>query len=549
MTSTYDAELAVNLIQRACVGDILTRTTARFPDRTAVVDGDVAFTYRALNDAVNQVARSLLASGLRRGDVVGVVSRNHWVIPVTYLAAAKTGLVYLPLNVALTTDEMRFMLDEAEAAVLVAEEAFADHTRALLDALPGLRALYVVDDGPPAATQPVGGRTERVAPFADLMTGPADEVEVLVENADTLQLLYTSGTTDRPKGVATSHLAVLISGLSTALAMHLEHTDVTLSVMPLFHTGQLNAMWLPHVFAGACTVIQRTYDPDAALDAVAVHGVTTALMTGPMWVGLLDQPGIGDRDLSTVRLCVIGAASLSPERVKVLASRFPNAQCRLISGQTEFTPVNEIQRPEHAHTKTTSWGAPAVTMGIAAMGEEGNLLPAGELGELVYRGPQAMTGYFKNPEATAEAFRHGWFHTGDLGWVDEENVVWFVDRRKDIIKTGGENVASLEVELAIAGHPAVAECAVVGLPHERWTEAVTAFVRRSPGAPVSVEELEAHCRERLAGFKVPKAVVLLDELPRSSSGKIQKFQLRADYAQFYAGAPGVVAPASSVSTS
>ncbi|MFR9802102.1 AMP-binding protein [Pseudonocardia sp. RS010] len=549
MTGTYDAELAANLIQRACVGDVLTRTTARFPDRTAVVDGGVVLTYRALNAAVNQVARSLLASGLRRGDVVGVVSRNHWVIPVTYLAAAKAGLVYLPLNVALTTDEMRFMLDEAEASVLVAEEAFAGHTRALLDALPALRALYVVDDGPPRDTRPVGGATERVAPFADLMTGPADEVEVLVENADTLQLLYTSGTTDHPKGVATSHLAVLISALSTALAMHLEHTDVTLSVMPLFHTGQLNAMWLPHLFAGAATVISRSYDPDAALDAVAAHAVTTTLMTGPMWVGLLDQPRIGDRDLSSVRLCVIGAASLSPERVAVLASRFPNAQCRLISGQTEFTPVNEIQRPEHAHTKTTSWGAPAVTMGIAAMDEEGNLLAAGELGELVYRGPQAMTGYFKNPEATAEAFRHGWFHTGDLGWVDEENVVWFVDRRKDIIKTGGENVASLEVELAVAGHPAVAECAVVGLPHERWTEAVTAFVRCSPGATVTVEELEAHCRERLAGFKVPKALVLLDELPRSSSGKIQKFRLRVEYAEHYAGAPGVVAPASRVATS
>ncbi|MBW0103183.1 AMP-binding protein [Pseudonocardia sp. KRD291] len=548
MTGTYDAELATNLIQRACVGDVLTRTTARFPHRTAVVDGDVVLTYRALNDAVNQVARSLLASGLQRGDVVGVVSRNHWVIPVTYLAAAKAGLVYLPLNVALTTDEMCFMLHEAEAAVLVAEEAFSDHTRALLEALPAVRALYVVDDGPPHDTQPVGGTTERVAPFAGLMTGPTAEVEVLVENADTLQLLYTSGTTDRPKGVATSHLAVLISGLSTALAMQLEHIDVTLSVMPLFHTGQLNAMWLPHLFVGACTVISRSYDPDAALDAVADHGITTTLMTGPMWVGLLDQPGIGDRDLSTVRLCVIGAASLSPERVAVLASRFPNAQCRLISGQTEFTPVNEIQRPEHAHTKTTSWGAPAVTMGIAAMDEEGRLLPPGELGELVYRGPQAMTGYLKNPEATADVFRHGWFHTGDLGWVDEENVVWFVDRRKDIIKTGGENVASLEVELAVAGHPAVAECAVVGLPHERWTEAVTAFVRCSAGAAVSTGEIVTHCRDRLAGFKVPKAVILLDELPRSSSGKIQKFHLRAEYAELYAGEAGVVAPSAPVTT-
>lgn len=529
-----DAAMAANLIQRACVGDAVTRTAARFPGRAAVVDGERVFTYSELNIAASQVARSLLSSGLERGDVVAIISRNTWALPVTYLAAAKSGLVFLPINAALTAAEMSYILSDSGARALVAESLFEGKVAELLADVRGLDSAYIVEpsDRGPLATG-AGGKT--VLDFEELMTGSPEEVEVMIDERDTLQLMYTSGTTSNPKGVEISHLAALFSGLCAALEMKLDHTDVNVAIMPMFHVGQLNCMWVSHMLVGATSVLVRSYDPVAVMSTIEDRQATTTLMTAPMWTGLLDSPEVEGRDFSSMRLCMIGAATLAPERVEQLTRTFPNAEARLMSGQTEFTPPNELQRPEHAHTKTTSWGPPTTTMGVQVMDESGQLLPHGEVGELVYRGPQAMTGYFKNPEATAEAFRHGWFHTGDLGWIDEENVVWFVDRMKDVIKTGGENVASIEVELSIAGLPEVAECATVGLPHPRWTEAVTAFVRLAPGRRVSEEQILERCRERLAPFKVPKRIIFVDELPRSSSGKIQKFELRTDFGELYEG--------------
>ncbi len=526
--------MAENLVQRACVGDMATRTAARFPDRAAVVDGERVFTYSELNNAANQVARSLLSSGLGHGDVVAVISRNTWAMPVTYLAAAKAGLVFLPLNAALTSAEMSYILSDSEARTLVAESPFEDKAVALLADVGGLDSAYIVEpsSGGPAAT---AGGGKPVLDFEELMTGSTEEVEVRIEDRDTLQLMYTSGTTSNPKGVEISHLAALFSGLCAALELKLVYTDVNVAIMPLFHVGQLNCMWVSHMLVGACSVMVRSYDPVEVMSTIEAKQATTTLMTAPMWTGLLDLPEAEERDFSSMRLCVIGAATLAPERVEQLTRIFANAEARLMSGQTEFTPPNEIQRPEHARTKTTSWGPPTTTMGVQVMDNDGQLLAPGEVGELVYRGPQAMTRYYKEPEATAEAFRHGWFHTGDLGWIDEENVVWFVDRKKDIIKTGGENVATIEVELSIAGLPGVAECATVGLPHPRWTEAVTAFVRLAPGQQVSEEEMIRLCRERLAAFKVPKRIIFMDELPRSSSGKIQKFELRTAYSDLYTG--------------
>ncbi|HEY8488178.1 MAG TPA: AMP-binding protein, partial [Thermaerobacter sp.] len=314
--------------------------------------------------------------------------------------------------------------------------------------------------------------------------------------------------------------------------------DVFLLVLPIFHCAALNAILIPTLLVGGTAVFLRKYDVRDVMDALERYRVTHVLLLPMMWQELIQQPDAGQRDFSSVRRCLYAMAPMAPERIAEIRRFFPNADVVLGSGQTEFTPPTVFQRPHHQDTKPASWGLPTVMTDVRIMDDQGNLLPRGQVGEIVYRGPQCMTAYWNNPEATAEAFRHGWFHSGDVGWMDEEGVVWFTDRKKDMVKTGGENVASIEVERALLAHPAVAECAVVGLPHERWGEAVTAFVLLKPGARAAEAELIAHCRERLAGFKVPKRVVFVDGFPRTGTGKIQKHVLRQEHQGLYAGPAG-----------
>jgi long-chain acyl-CoA synthetase len=247
-----------------------------------------------------------------------------------------------------------------------------------------------------------------------------------------------------------------------------------------------------------------------------------------MWQDLLAQPDLRNRDLSALRLCIYGMAQMAPERVAELV-RALDADVLLGSGQTEFLPPTCFQRPEHQAAKSGSWGPATALTDIRIIDEDGNLLARGEVGEIVYRGPHSMTEYFRSPEATADAFRDAWFHSGDIGYLDDEGVVWFTDRKKDMVKSGGENVSSIEVERAILSHPDVTDCAVVGLPHERWGEAVTAFVT----ATAPEEALIAWCEERLAPFKVPKRIVVVDEFPRTGTGKIQKQPLRESHRGLY----------------
>ncbi|EKP95270.1 long-chain-fatty-acid--CoA ligase [Thermaerobacter subterraneus] len=551
-------DLALNLIQRVCAGDILTRTAQRYPGKTAIVDihGGRTLTYAELNRYANRVGRALLGLGLGHQDKVAIMARNTWQFVVTYFACAKAGLIAMPVNLGLRPEEIGYVLHDAGARVVVAEGIFRTALEAAASRLPAIQRVYLTEvdpateftaghvqflafdrllAGPPAqASSPGGGPPGGGGPRAGLDPDDA-ELEVFIADRDTVQCLYTSGTTSLPKGVLTSHLAVTITALASAVANKSDPDDVLLLVLPIFHCAALNALLLPALLVGATAVFLRKYDVRDVMDALERHRVTHVLLLPMMWQELLQQPGVRERDFSSVRRCLYAMAPMAPERIAEIQALFPNADVVLGSGQTEFTPPTVFQRPHHQHTKPASWGLPTVMTDVRIMDDQGRLLPRGQVGEIVYRGPQCMTAYWNNPEATAEAFRHGWFHSGDVGWMDEEGVVWFTDRKKDMVKTGGENVASIEVERALLAHPAVAECAVVGLPHDRWGEAVTAFVLLKPGSQATEEELIAHCRERLAGFKVPKRVVFATEFPRTGTGKIQKHVLRQQHRDLYQG--------------
>ncbi|WP_239615497.1 class I adenylate-forming enzyme family protein [Cohnella mopanensis] len=523
-----NSHLERNLIQRVCVGDMLTRTTQRFPNKIALVDRDVVLTYEEFNGRVNQVARTLLQRGYQKGDVVATLCENTNEFVITYFACAKSGLVVMPLNIKLELDNLVYQLNQSETKVLVFTQSSKDKVEILIDEIPSLQDLFMTEVDEEFM---LGGKN--IFPFSQLESGDASEIEVMIEDRDTLQLMYTSGTTSKPKGVETSHLAIYFSTMSTALQYKLDHNDSSIVMLPLFHVGGLTCILLPNILVGGTNVLIRQYNASKILNAMEQYRTTWTMLSAPMWLEISDQPGLSARDFSSMRLCVCAIATLPPARHQQVKSIFNNATIILISGQTEFTPPNTAQRPEHAISKSTAWGEPVVAQTAKAMDDDGNILPPGELGELVYRGPQSMTCYFKDPEATESAFKYGWFHSGDSGFIDEENVVWFVDRKKDIIKTGGENVASVEVELVVRSHAKVAECAAVGLPHERWSEAVTVFAKIKEGESVPENELIDFCKERLAGFKVPKKVVFINEFPMTASGKIQKHELRNIYKDLY----------------
>jgi acyl-CoA synthetase (AMP-forming)/AMP-acid ligase II len=300
--------------------------------------------------------------------------------------------------------------------------------------------------------------------------------------------------------------------------------------MPMFHTAQLNAFCTPAVAVGAQIVVHRGFDPAGFLDTVEAERITQVFALPMMFRAALEHDSFGGRDLSSLRRAVYAMAPMPQAQIKACLDGF-GCEFALLFGQTEMSPITTLFRPEHQLSHIGAVGTPLTGVQVGIMDETGRLLPRGGTGEIVYRGPSTMTGYLHDETATAAAFEHGWFHSGDVGRLGEDGVLWFVDRYKDVIKTGGENVASLEVERAVYDtEPAVAEVVVVGLPHERWTEAITAVVVPKPGARIDPEALRTALRDRLDGYKVPKAVIVVDALPRTSTGKIRKNVVRETHA-------------------
>jgi long-chain acyl-CoA synthetase len=524
-------EPAENLIQRVNVGDSLTRSAAARPAQLAVVDGDRRWTYAELNAWVNRVAHGLAARGYARGDALGLASGNSAEFLAVYYACAKLGVVCVPINLGWRPDEVAYVLEHSRARALVVETQLVAAMAEAVAAAPGVADVVV--------TPGTGGGYERRpaertwTTLDELAADDDREPEVVVEDRDPLSYLYTSGTTSFPKGVVGSHLAIYLESMSTALDNGWSASDRFAALMPMFHTAQLNAFCTPAVLVGATIHVLRGFDPRVFLDTIERERITQVFGLPMMYRAALESPGFVDRDMSSLRRAVYAMAPMPDALIRACLAGF-GCDFALLFGPTEMSPVTTFFRPEHQLTHIGAVGTPVTGVQVAIMGPDGELLPTGEQGEIVYRGPSTMNGYLRNPEATAEAFAHGWFHSGDVGRFGDDGVLWFADRYKDVIKTGGENVASIEVEKAVyAADPRVAEAVVVGLPHPRWSEAITAVVVPKPGERIDEAELLAALKERLDGYKVPKAVLLVDELPKTSTGKIQKNVVRQAHAGFY----------------
>lgn len=512
--------LDMNLIERVCVGDIVQRSADVYPDRIALVDGERQLSYAEFNARVDQLGHALLRLGLQHQDIVALAARNRLEMLITYFACARAGLICMPINLGLRASEIAFCLRDARARVLIAEHALRDVVEAARqEAPPELAHVFWFGGGSPAPAEDFD------ALLASGQTGP---LEVMVRDRDVVQLLYTSGTTANPKGVLTSHVAVTIAGLANAIVHQCTPDMSALVGLPLFHCAMLNSVAMPFLTVGGKLVLTQGFDPADSARLIDEHQINVMVLLPMMYGVWLSDPAYQDRTFPSMKRAMYAMAPMPPERLEAIHGMFPNADVVLGSGQTEFTPATCVQRPEHQWSKAATWGTATVMTRVAIMDEDGRLLPRGETGEIVYRGPQGMQGYLNLPAENHKSFRHGWFHSGDVAHIDEDGAIWFKDRYKDVIKSGGENVASIEVERCLLQHPAVADVAVIGAPHERWGEAVVASVVLAPGQQADEAALIAHCREHLGGFKVPKAVMIVSEFPRTGTGKIQKHLIRAE---------------------
>ncbi len=520
-----ELHLQRNLISRVNVGDLLTRSAARAPQRPAVIDGARRFTYRDLNDQVNRTAHGLSALGYRRGDALGLMSTNNAEFLVTYFACAKLGLICVPINLFWRNKELAYVLDHAAIRGMVVEASLLDQLDPALADVPGVRDIIVIGAGTPAAAD------RRIVPFDGLQEAmSSDEPEVQVEDRDPISYLYTSGTTSAPKGVVSSHLAVYLESLGVALDTRMTAEDRVTALMPLFHTAQLNVIVTPAIAVGAAIFIQRGFDALRLLDLIETERLTLAFALPMMYRALLEQEG---RDVSSLRLAIYAMAPMPTHELRRAIETF-GCDFALMFGQTEMNPLSTYFRPEHQLSHPGAVGTPSVNVEVAIMNEAGERLPLGQSGEIVYRSPQVLSGYLHNPQATDAAFAHGWFHSGDAGHFDADGILWFEDRFKDVIKSGGENVASIEVEKALyAADPGVQEAAVIGLPHDHWGEAVTAIVIPKPGQTLDETALLAKLRDHLSPYKCPKRILFAEAMPKTATGKIQKAKLRTEFAGLY----------------
>lgn len=502
-------------------GDLLHRTARRRPGKTAIVDGDVRWTFAEFDAAVNRTAHALAARGLRKGDRLALASHNCRQYAVLAFATARLGVVLVPVNFMLNADEIGYIVGHSGASGIVAEDVLvpaAEKALAIAGVEGGVRGVIGA---------PVDG-WEDVDGWA--AEGPDGAPDVPVEDDDPLRLMYTSGTESRPKGVMLTSRSLISQYVSCIVDGEMSDDDVEVHALPMYHCAQLDCFFSVDVYLGTTSIILPGPDPALLLETIEREKVTKLFCPPTVWISLLRHPDFDVRDLSSLRKGYYGASPMPVEVLRELQRRLPDVRLWNFYGQTEMAPLATILRPDEQLERAGSAGRAAINVETMLVDDDGNPVAPGEVGEIVHRSPHAALGYYRDEEKTAEAFRGGWFHSGDLGIMTEDGYLSVVDRKKDMIKTGGENVASREVEEAIYELEGVAEVAVFGISHPHWIEAVTAVVVPKPGASLDADAVNAHARERLAPYKRPKYVVVAEALPKNPSGKILKRELREAHA-------------------
>jgi fatty-acyl-CoA synthase/long-chain acyl-CoA synthetase len=506
------------------LSDQLARHARSIPDTTALrFDGD-GLTYGELDERVTRLARALRERGVVSGDRIAVLALNGLEVVEAFLAGVRLGAIVVPVNFRLVADEVAYVLADSGAVAVVTDGPMAAVMAKAREQAAAVTTALVIGGGDAGP-----GSENYAAAVAAAGTEPLDDV--VAEEAPAF-IMYTSGTTGRPKGAVLTHRNLLLHAFSHVTHLGWDPGDrVSTYGAPLFHIAALSGL-LPTLLIGGCSVITKSggFDPVGMLDLMESEGITSIFLVPAMWAAVVAVPGVASRDLSRLKRISWGAAPASTTLLRTMLGTFPQAEMVTAFGQTECSPVTCVLRGEDALRKIGSVGTPMLNVEVRVVDESMNDVPRGAVGEIVYRSPMVMKEYWNKPEATAEAFGGGWFHSGDLVRQDQDGYFYVVDRKKDMIISGGENIYCAEVEDVLAAHPKVGEVALIGVPDTKYGEAPLAVVApRDEADPPTAEELAAWCRERLARYKNPREYSIVGALPRNPSGKVLKTQLREDH--------------------
>ncbi|MEX2290151.1 MAG: long-chain fatty acid--CoA ligase [Mycobacteriales bacterium] len=497
---------------------VLEHHADRFPERPLAVCEGVPTTYGQMLDRVRRLAGGLRSRGIGRGDIVGLLAYNSTEFLEVIFAANYIGAVAMPVNWRLSPTEVAYILTNSRAKILVSEVALGHvAVPALAQAEQEVVGLAVDDLREP------GWST-----LAELRLAEPVPAAAQVQEGDLHRLMYTSGTTSHPKGVMITHENLMWKNMAHVVEFSVTAEDVGLVCGPLYHVGALDLTTTTVLYAGGTVVIHPRFDAERVVAEIERGRITNVWLPPAMLNAILALPDIERGDLGGLRFLIAGGEKMPEPLIKRVQDLFPNAWFVDAYGLTESVSGDTFLDRRFTLERRGSVGKPCLHLEVAIWDLDGeDTVPAGVTGEIVLRGPKLFRGYWRNPEATEAAFRGGWFHTGDIGYLDEDGFLYIVDRLKDMIISGGENIASIEVERVLYGYPGLREAAVVARPDERWGEVPVAYVAMEPGVQATEEQVVAHCRQQLAKFKAPSAVVFVDELPRNPSGKVLKRELRA----------------------
>ena len=502
------------------VGDFLDYAADHFPGKLAIIFKDKRLTYQQLKERVQRLSAGLISQGVKKGDRVAVLMWNCTELIETYLASIRIGAIFTPVNYRLTRGELEYVLRDADPSLLIIDQKCRD----MIDgdmASTGLagRLYYAGPQMPPG-----------MKPYNDLFPDMPCHDKPVIGIHDPCQLIYTSGTTARPKGVLLSHDNVVWNTVNMLLRRHDRHDDIAIIAGPMFHSAALNSHYTARLSMGATSIVMERFDPQELMSLIPRERVTVVSGSPTLLIILMEHCKPGDYDTSSVTTLTSGADKLPLQVQKAIREYFPNVNGVYdVYGPTECSPCVTTLDACDSLRKVGSVGPPLPFVKVRLLDDAGKDVRAGEIGEIVVQGPNVMLGYYKQPEETAKVLKDGWFYTGDMAWADEEGYLFFSDRKKDVIVSGGENIASREVEEALYKHPDVFRAAVFGVPDEKWGERVIAAIVPKEGAHPVAEEVRAFTKQHLAGYKIPREIMVMDQLPESGTGKVQKNELKKIY--------------------
>jgi len=520
-----------NRVNRWVIADMIRRSAYHYPDKKALIFKDKTLTYAQLEEECNRVANALRDLGIKKYDRVAILAHNTLHHVITWMACCKIGAIYLAINYLLRGKDISYCINHSESMTFIVEDALYDLVKDVLSDMPTVKTWIWSNQG--AGKPNIGGK------FRDFdewyKKYPATEPDEILHIEDPCQMTYTSGTEALPKGVIISNQALMAQYMGCIVDGQYDEDDINVNALPIYHCAQRDVFMNPVFWVGGTNVLIAP-DIGQILKNIADFKATMFFAPPTVWIGILRHPDFAKYDLSSLKKCYYGASIMPMEVLKEIMEKFTGARIYNYYGQTELAPYHTILKAKDAMRKIGSAGLGGINMETRLEDDEFRPISAPSVpGEICGKGPHALIMYFKDPEKTEEAMKGGWFHSGDVGIMDDDRYITVADRKKDMVKTGGENVPTREVEDAIYLDKRVQEVAVIGLPHAKWVEAVTAIVVPKAGQKITEAELMEVCKKELAPFKLPKGIIFVDALPKTPTGKILKREMRVTYKDYFAG--------------